>query len=155
MKIFKYKNQKVYTGYITELADNQVFCFGSNPLGINGNIKTNRGGAALHALKKGWVEDGEKMNNCLSKSGKSWGIVTIEYPGRKRSKTPLEISNNIKKLYNYAYSNKDIEFLIAYTGNEDGLNLNGYTNKAMSNMFSTHKIPNNIIFEQEFFFVSL
>jgi len=52
MKIFKYKNQKVYTGYITELADNQVFCFGSNPLGINGNIKTNRGGAALHALKK-------------------------------------------------------------------------------------------------------
>lgn len=149
MKIFQNKKYNFYIGYIKELNVNQVFCFGSNPYGINGNLYTNKGGAALHALKSGWVEQGEKMNNCLSKSGKSWGIVTIDYPGKKRSKTPLEISNNIKILYDFAEYNPDMEFLIAYT-DDSNINLNGYSNKAMSEMFTKHKIPKNIIFEENF-----
>ena len=63
---------KTYEGLITDLKDNQIYCFGSNPLGINGSIRTGKGGAALFALKKGWVSQGEKMDNCLSSSGKSW-----------------------------------------------------------------------------------
>ena len=76
------------------------------------------------------------------------GIVTVTGPGRKRSKTPEQISTNIRKLYNYAERNPDQEFLIAYTGK--GWNLNGYTNSEMASMFSNSPIPDNMVFEKEF-----
>jgi hypothetical protein len=69
MKTYKYK--------INQLEPNQIFCFGSNPVGIQG------AGAALFAVKRGWCTSNEKMNNCLSKCGKAWGIVTVTYPGNK------------------------------------------------------------------------
>jgi hypothetical protein len=139
---------KTYEGLITDLKDNQIYCFGSNNLGINGSIRTGKGGAALFALKKGWVRQGEKMDNCLSSCGKAWGIVTVTGPGRKRSKTQEQISTNIRKLYDYAERNPDQEFLVAYTGK--GWNLNGYSNKEMASMFSNNPIPDNIVFEKEF-----
>ena len=136
---------KTYIGLIDSLNENQIFVFGSNPLGINGNLQTGRGGSALHATKKGWVIQGEKMNNCLSRTGKSWGIVTVSAPGRKRSKSPLEITSNIKKLYDYASINTEYDFLIAYT--LGGRNLNGYSDVEMAKMFATNPIPTNIVFE--------
>jgi hypothetical protein len=30
-----------------------------------------------------WVEQGEKMDNCLSKSGKAWGLVTVSSQVKK------------------------------------------------------------------------
>lgn len=140
---------KTYKGKINQLESNQVFCFGSNPIGVNGSIKTGKGGAALFALKRGWISQGERMNNCFSKSGKAWGIVTVTGPGKKKSKTPEEIKENIHKLYNVAENNKDKEFLIAYTGTSN-YNLNGYSNKELADMFSYFPIPENIIFEEEF-----
>lgn len=140
---------KIYKGKINKLEPNQVFVFGSNEYGINGNIYTGKGGSALHATINGWVEQGEIMNNCLSKSGKSWGIVTISYPGKKKSKTIEEISQNILKLYKYAINNPHKEFMIAYTG-KSGYNLNGYSNKELAKCFSSYKIPNNICFEEDF-----
>lgn len=122
---------KTYENKINNLNPNQIYCFGSNPVGINGSLRTGKGGAALFALKKGWVSQGEKMDNCLSKSGKAWGIVTG------------------KKLYDYANDNKNLEFLIAYT-RISNYNLNGYTNKQLADMFSKFDIPDNIIFEKEF-----
>jgi hypothetical protein len=140
---------KTYKGKINSLLDNQVFVMGSNPIGINGSLKTGKGGAALSALKRGWVSQGEIMNNCLSKSGKAWGIVTVTGPGKKRSKTPEEIKQNILKLYEFAIRNPDKDFLIAYTGTQN-YNLNGYSNKELAEMFSDFEIPENIIFEEEF-----
>ncbi len=140
---------KTYTGKINQLESNQVFCFGSNPIGVNGSLKTGKGGAALFALRRGWVSQGERMNNCFSKSGKAWGIVTVTGPGKKKSKTPDEIKTNIYKLYNVAEINKDKEFLIAYTGLSN-YNLNGYSNKELADMFSYFTIPDNVIFEEEF-----
>lgn len=140
---------RTYEGKINTLNPNQVFVFGSNPVGVNGSIRTGKGGAALFALKKGWVRQGEKMNNCLSGSGKAWGLVTVTGPGKKRSKTPEQIKANILKLYQYAEKNPDTEFLIAYTG-INNYNLNGYTNRELAEMFSSFGIPGNIIFEKEF-----
>jgi hypothetical protein len=134
---------KTYKGKINQLQSNQIFCFGSNPVGIQG------AGAALFCVKRGWCTSNERMNNTLSKSGKAWGIVTVSYPGRKKSKTLLEIAQNIKKLYDFASENPDKEFLIAYTG-KSNYNLNGYSNKKLAECFSTYPIPSNIIFEQEF-----
>jgi len=134
---------KTYTYKINQLEPNQIFCFGSNPVGIQG------AGAALFAVKRGWCTSNEKMNNCLSKSGKAWGIVTVSYPGKKKSKTLSEIKDNIKKLYDFATQNTDKEFLIAYTG-KSNYNLNGYSNKQLAECFSANYPPSNIVFEEEF-----
>ncbi len=132
-----------YKGKVEELKPDQIFVFGSNPVGIQG------GGSALFAVKKGWCLPYEKMDNCLSKSGKSWGLVTISYPGKKKSKSPDEIKLNIKKLYDFALNNPDKEFLIAYTG-IDNYNRNGYSNNELAKMFASIEIPNNIVFEEDF-----
>lgn len=134
---------KTYKGKINQLESNQIFCFGSNPIGIQG------AGSALFAVKRNWCSSSERMNNCFSKSGKAWGIVTVSGPGKKKSKTPDEIKNNIYKLYQVADKNKDKEFLIAYTG-VSNYNLNGYSNKELADMFSYFTIPDNVIFEEEF-----
>lgn len=140
---------KKYSGLIDKLSDNQVIVIGTNSIGINGSLKTGKGGAALFALKKGWISQGEKMNNCLSKSGKAWGLVTVSGPGKKRSKSPDDIRKNIYKLYDHAIRNPDKEFLVAYTGTQN-YNLNGYSNKELAGMFSWFEIPTNVIFEEEF-----
>ena len=135
MKTYKYK--------INQLEPNQIFCFGSNPVGIQG------AGAALFAAKRGWCQSNEKMNNCLSKSGKAWGIVTVSYPGKKKSKTLDEIKQNIKKLYDFATQNPDKEFMIAYTG-KSNYNLNGYSNKQLAECFSAYYPPSNVVFDEDF-----
>jgi hypothetical protein len=139
---------KTYTGKIKSLKDNQVFVFGSNPVGINGNPKTGTGGAALVATQNNWVEQSEKMDNRLSNSGKAYGLVTVTYPGRKNSLTLNEISQNVKQLYEFARNNPDKEFLVAYTAG--GRNLNGYTDAEMAEAFSGTKIPSNVVFEDKF-----
>jgi hypothetical protein len=135
MKTYKYK--------INQLEPNQIFCFGSNESAIQG------AGAALFAVKRGWCQSNEKMNNRLSKCGKAWGIVTVTYPGKKKSKTLDEIKSNIKKLYDFALQNPDKDFLIAYTG-KSNYNLNGYSNKQLAECFSANYPPSNIVFEEEF-----
>lgn len=142
-------NGGTYSGFIKTLGPNQVFVFGSNPMGINGNPEKGTGGAALAALQNGWVAQGEKMDNKLSKSGKAWGLTTVVGPGLKRSKNPDDIKFGIKKLYEHAQKNPGTQFLVAYTG-RSGTNLNGYSNKEMADMFSSLPIPNNIIFEVDF-----
>lgn len=140
---------KTYKGKIIELKDNQVFVFGSNPLGINGNPSNGTGRAALIAHNIAGVKQGERMDNRLSDSGKAWGLTTVTAPGRKRSVSLVDIENNIKKLFIYAKCNPDKEFLIAYRGRES-YNLNGYTNFELAVCFSSFMIPDNIIFEEEF-----
>jgi hypothetical protein len=138
-----------YSGMITSLNENQVFVFGSNPLGVNGNPNKGTGGAALAALKNGWVKQGEKMDNKVSDSGKAYDLTTVTSPGAKRSMTPEQITSGIEKLYKLAYGNPQKQFLIAYTG-KTGNNLNGYSNQELADMFSAYVIPPNVIFEKDF-----
>ena len=129
---------KTYQGKINQLESNQIFVFGSNPIGIQG------AGSALFAVKRGWCSRDEKMNNCFSKAGKAYGLVTVTGPGKKRSKTPDDIRKNIYKLYEIANKYPEKEFLIAYTG-KDNYNLNGYANWELADMFSFFDIPKNEI----------
>jgi len=135
-----------YKGKITELKPNQIFVFGSNPIGVNGNPTKGTGGAALVALQNEWVSQGEKMDNTFSKSGKAYGLTTVTTPGGKLTLTPAEIISNISQLYQTAKDNPDKEFLIAYAGSASNINNNGYTNKQMAQMFSSLEIPSNITF---------
>jgi exodeoxyribonuclease-1 len=140
--------RKVYEGLVEHLDNNQVFVFGSNPVGINGNPAKGTGGAALNALKNGWVSQGERMDNCLSECGKAWGITTVAYPGQKNSKTPAEIARGIHSLYDFAEFRSEKEFLVAYSAG--GKNLNGYTAEQMAEMFASAPIPSNVVFEKNF-----
>lgn len=139
---------KTYEYPIKQLGGNQVFVFGSNPVGINGNPIKGTGGAALLALTSRWVNQGEKMNNCLSSSGKAWGLTTVAYPGKKLSKSPQEIQAGVSMLFAHAAEHPEQEFLVAYSG--QGRNLNGYTNQQMADMFSIAAIPTNLVFEKSF-----
>lgn len=141
---------QTYTGNITALAPNQIFVFGSNAIGVNGNLATNKGGAALSALKSGWVKQGEKMTNRLSDSGKSWGLLTVTAPGKPLSMSRAEILSSIIIMYSAAAANPGKQFLVAYQGSAEKKNLNGYTNAQMADMFSQFKRPENVIFEKEF-----
>ena len=99
-----------------------IFVFGSNPIGINGNPKKGTGGSALIAHLEFGVELRECMDNCLSKNNKADGI-------------------NLDKL-----------FFIAYDGeNPNAISLNGKTRKTLARLFKeAGKIPNNVIFEKKF-----
>lgn len=142
--------RKTYKGPILSLEENQIFVFGSNPLGINGNPKKGTGGAALVAYNIAGVKQGEIMDNRLSDSGKAWGIVTVIGPGKKRSRTEDDIRFGIWLMYRYAKKHLDKEFLIAYRG-IDNYNNNGYSNKELAEMFNYFPIPENIIFEEQFY----
>ena len=73
---------RTYKGQLnrSNIPENGIFVFGSNPIGINGNPKTGKGGSALVAQLEFGVKHGEIMDNCLSKSGKAYGIVTVGAP---------------------------------------------------------------------------
>jgi len=142
---------KYYVGAIRP-KDNVIFVFGSNPLGINGNPQRRTGGAALVANLQFGVEQGEKMDNCMSKSGKAYGMVTVTAPGRKRSLSREELLKNILKLYTVARENSDKLFCIAYK-NWDEVSLNGYSGSELCGLFLeaayASNLPENIVFSKE------
>ena len=139
------------------LPENGIFVFGSNPIGINGNPRTGKGGSALVAQLEFGVEPGELMNNCLSNSGRAYGLVTVDAP--KKYISEERIKENIRKLYSYAKQNVDKLFFIAYDGlNPDAVSLNGKTRKTLANLFYQAgmncvilNIPENIVFEENFY----
>jgi hypothetical protein len=89
------------------------------------------------------------MNNKLSDSGNAYGLVTVAGPGKKKSLTPEQITDNIKKLYEIAKANPNKQFKIAYR-NTDVVSLNGYTGYEMIEMFNAAgQIPDNVVFSKE------
>ena len=143
---------KTYIGFLnkTNMPENGIFVFGSNMVCINGNPSKGTGGAALVAHKEFGVELRENMANKLSKSGKAWGIVTVNAP--KRYISEGSIINNIKIMYEFAKKNKKNLFFIAYDGiNPEAVSLNGKTRKVMAKLFYlAGEIPENIVFELHF-----
>jgi hypothetical protein len=140
--------RKTYSGKVTSLKPNQIFAFGSNPLGINGNPAKGTGGGALVAYNIADVKQGEIVDNKLSDSGKAWGITTVTAPGKKKSKTPQQITEGIAKLYEYAKQNPEKEILVSDYSKS---NLNGYTGQQMADMFkNAGVIPSNIVFNKNF-----
>jgi len=133
---------------ITELQPNEVFVFGSNPLGINGNPEKYPNMSARRATANGWVQQGEKMDNKLSDSGKAWGITTVTGPGKKKSKTPEQIGKGIQDMLLYAKAHPELKFLVTKFGTENA----GWDVATIKSLFEKLKkfIPNNVILPKEF-----
>ena len=151
---------KTYSGLLNSnnMPTNGVFVFGSNTICLNGNPIRKTGGAALVAHIEFGVGQRECMNNCLSKNGKAYGLVTVKAP--KKYISSEEIKNNIIKLYDFPRQNVDKLFYIAYNGeNPDFVSLNGKSVRVLANLFYQAgvsggvilKIPENIVFEENFY----
>ncbi len=129
-----------YTGYIDNLLENEIFCFGSNTQGRHGK------GTALIALSKFGARYGQPSGI----QGRSYGIITTDITKKNRPSVTKEIViSEIKSLYEFALKNPNLDFLVAYTG-KNSKNLSGFTNSEFAEMFSQPNIPQNIIFEKEF-----
>lgn len=132
--------RKTYSGEIKQLHPNQIFVFGSNTQGRHGK------GSALIARQK----FGAKYGQASGMQGRSYAIITKDLTKYNQPSVSKElIIEQIKKLYRLARGFLAFkEFLIAYKA--DGINLNGYTPKAMKEMYFCEEPPENIIFEKEF-----
>lgn len=143
---------KTYKGDLNKnnMPENGIFTFGSNSIGINGNPQKGTGGAALVAQLEFGVKQGEKMINCFSESKKAYGLVTVIAP--RIYITNSSLINNIKKLYECAFNNKDLLFYVAYSGiNPEIKTLNGRKIKNLAKLFYVAgEIPDNIVFEYNF-----
>ena len=129
---------RTYKGDITYLKPNQIFVFGSNTQGRHGK------GAALVAKEKFGAVYGQSKGL----QGQSYAIITKDLTKFVHpSITKEQIIEQIEKLYQFALENKDKEFLVAY---KVGKNLNSYSSQEMADMFSSKKIPENIVFEETF-----
>ena len=143
---------KFYRNKITKLKENEIFVFGSNPEGRHGagsaKIAKDKFGAQ-YGVGRGltgscWALPTKNLtSNYFEKSTE----ITYQKYG-ERSISREQIQDNIKDLYDYAEENLNVKFYIAY--NYGNKNLNGYTGDEIFEMFSFHKIPNNIIFHESF-----
>ena len=135
----KQKMIKTYKGLITNLPENGIFVFGSNTQGRHG------AGAALVARERFGAIYGKNSGI----QGQSYGIITKDLTKNIHPSISKDfIIDQIDYLYEFAKDYTDKLFYIAYSGS--GQNLNYYTPQEMADMFSFYKIPENIVFEEEF-----
>lgn len=130
---------QLYRGKIKYLKSNQIFVFGSNNQGRHGK------GSALFAKQKCGAIYGQSKGM----QGRSYAIITKDLTKSTHPSISKEyIMDQIKEFYTFA-SNAQFDFVIAYSGTD--VNLNGYSNQDMADMFSEYPVPKNIIFEDTFY----
>ena len=156
---------------IETLAPNQVFVFGSNDSGFHGAGAAGlafRGDAAnnwrqderfLAAMKAApgsdlrvgrWAIYGVARGLQTGRDGKSYAVVTLTVPGRRRSTPLASIQDEIETLAQYARSKPQLQFLVT----KIGCGLAGYTVVEIAGLFrSVHDslvLPDNMILPAEF-----
>lgn len=159
------ENMQFWPGtYITKLAENEIFLYGSNPQGINGagaaKAAMSLSKGAKHGVGRGF--NGSNAYALVTKSlnagflEKSTGIL-YDKEGYC-SVSPEQIRTNIDELYEIAKSqeHKDKKFLVSYQyeswpNGTPKKSLNGYTSQEMLEMFVKDKdVPPNIVFHDSY-----
>ena len=114
--------------WIDELADNEIFVFGSNRKGIHGK------GAALDAKNKFGAQEG--VGEGLT--GKSYALPTKATPNKSLSLE--EISKHIDTFLKFAAENPNKTFKMTAIGT----NLAGFEPKQIANILFSKNIPGNV-----------
>ena len=132
-----------YEGFVTGLEASQIFVYGSNLEGRNGL------GTAKIAREKYEAVTGIGEG----RSGRCYALPTVgELRAPRPSRTLDEIAESVENLYGYATEHPELEFLIAYTA--DNNNLCGYSSNEMAACFVARRafdeIPSNIVFNKDF-----
>lgn len=119
---------------ISALKENEIFIFGSN---LAGN---HAGGAAKQAKEDFGAEDG--VGEGLT--GTCYAFPTLDKNMQKRTHEDLLLS--VKKLYNTARKNLDMEFILTKVG----CGIAGYDEQYMKDLFNGFaNIPDNIVFPKD------
>lgn len=119
---------------IKQLAENEVFVFGSNRAGRHSK------GAALLAFRK----FGARMGQADGLMGRSYGIPTKD---RHLRTLPLAaIECQVGKFLRFAEKNPQLTFLVT----QIGCGLAGYQPKDIAPLFLAHEIPANVALPQAF-----
>ena len=118
----KYNSQ----GYITELADGEIFVFGSNGEGFHG------AGAAAQAVQK----FGAKMGQAEGLQGQSYAIDTMD--------GEVEMAAEIARFLDFAKNHPELTFYVT----EIGCGIAGYTPKQVVPFFADH--TDNVILQEAF-----
>lgn len=131
---------RVHNGSL-KIKDDEILVITTNPEGRHGRGNANVGlryYGAIYGQAKGPM-------------GRTYGIITKDLRKRKHPSIKEDvIIEQIIEFYKYVRENDDRYFVIPYGGKADKVNLNGYTNQQMANMFSAVDMPNNLSFEIEF-----
>ncbi len=131
-----------YPGNIlTNFGPDDIFVFGSNTQGRHGK------GSALLAVQK----FGAKYGQSEGLQGRSFAIITKDLTKYNHpSRTPIQIIDQIKKMYKVATELTDKNFKVVYTS--EGTNLNSYSSVELAGMFvAAGPIPLNVFFSESFF----
>jgi hypothetical protein len=149
-----------YNGFITNLAKNEIFVFGSNRNGFHGAGAA--GYASFGVTGNQWrkFDYGSKPDGWQGKwavkgigeglqqgtDGWSYALPTVLRPGQPLGQ--IQIERSIQRFYAVASRYPKWRFLVAYAAS--GRNLNGYSSQAMADMFSSASPSSNVIFQDEF-----
>lgn len=132
--------RKTYSGFIHYLNKDQIFVFGSNT-----QCRHGRGAALTARLKFGAI-----YGKPEGIQGKSFAIITKDLTKKTHpSRTATQIISQINKLYEYAALHPDKEFIVPYKCSD--YNLNAYSSEDMAKMFASKYIPENIVFDRQFY----
>ena len=119
------EQKRVTPERITELAENEVFVFGSNLAGAHG------GGAALLAYRK----FGAIWGQGVGLQGQSYGIPTMH--GGVDAIKPY-----VDEFIEFAKTRPDLTFLVTRVG----CGIAGFTNEEISPLFvKAHEVPNIVL----------
>jgi hypothetical protein len=153
---------KSYSKYITDLKDDEVFCFTSNLEGFHG--AGSAGYASFgefgnvwrkydyHLKPDGWLGKwnikGQSEGLQQGREGKSYAIPSVTKPGAKRSIPKKQLKQNIQKFYRFAESMPDWKFYVAQDAKPG---YNGYSVEEMVEMWSVEHPPDNVYFYEPFY----
>ncbi len=132
-----------YTGMITP-QDDVIFVFGSNPEGRHGRSeKAGTSGVAARQF-------GAKRGVGEGLQGNSYAIPTKDLRVKKndgrKSISPEQITESIRKMYEVARQMPDKKFKVAYHNRADSATRCGYTGLELVKMFLAHPVPDNVYF---------
>jgi hypothetical protein len=152
-------SQAGYGAFVSALAPNDVFVFGSNLQGFHGagsagfasfgkpgNVWRAENYAAKPDGWQGlWNVKGIGEGLQEGTQGTSYALPTVVHAGDKLSINPEQMVENMRRMYDAAAANPDKRFLVA--GDTSGRLLNGYTHEQMAAMYlRAGPIPGNVIF---------
>jgi hypothetical protein len=131
---------KTYKGRLIDLEPGQIAIAGTNTQGRHGK------GFVLYCLQKFGAIYGQPRGL----QGRCYGIVTKDLTIKKHpSRTPQQIKDEIKGLYEFGRQHPEWEFVSPYNCHDE--NLNSYSAQEMANFFGAFEIPSNFVFEEEFY----
>ena len=140
---------------IVTLQPNEVFVFGSNAEGRHGKgaAKTAMSFGAVYGQARGIMGQAYAIITKNLTPGTVEKITGRRYPYGGYLSVPLwDIETDIRELYEYARQHSDKDFLIVYQYKplDDQSNLNGYTTRAMMDVFLRNDPPINIVFHDSY-----